>query len=559
MANGFRDLTQNGLLTIVRWVAKSPAGNDSNTGTIPNTPLATIPSITTGYTQIGAGQYNLGNSGNSSAHLADGLVLLKNLTINTTGASLRRTGVIYENVVLNLGVTNPNSEFLNCTLKNVSGSWSGSSRISNNVKIINTNPSLIIRNQGSSQINSIRFSIFINCLIRTNVSDLALSAGIQNSYISLDSTFENYRILSFTNCNFNGILQYTGDLFSDLTPRQYAIQDQFTGTPQDNGYPIGVEWISESKLISDGFIPTVTGWDARIADSIINRDPKFNNAAIEDFTLQADSPHIGRATDGSNIGGTSVAQSTLVNQDGVGTIEIITSPEIDTSIPDSFKLAVGEIQGFIRIILRASALPRPALRIDPLGLLEFDSSIAGGSVGNRNVPDSEPLSADYPRKLTTTSLASNTTTLNVTGHDVVAGEFVRVAGEDREVLSVTTDVITVDSAFRAAVASGVTFQVGTEIQLASLRPNRLTYQLRTSTQFNKPATESEWDNGIDPIYGMAGEYLTQEWNTRPQYVIDVDDSVYGAGDTNADPALPKSDHVGTWFDIKVWIRNDYGS
>jgi hypothetical protein len=536
------------------------SGHDSNNGTI-NNPRKT-PSQNN-YLVIGAGDYSfdgavgttLANpSATESIVIGDGKVLLRRQSVGTNNLNggVAPTNIIFYRFNL-ASIQNGTRTATGCKFYECTGGGGNTSATRKRVfeKCVLLN-STNFPTQGGGSVR-IQNSILINN--QTGLIDEVFSSYIDtNSVIRVDQI----NITTFRNNNINGLLFFIGTSFSDSVGRFYAIQDQLTGTPQDNGYPSGVNWLTEAQLTADGYTGTITGWNAAVA-TCINRDPKFNNAAIEDFTLQADSPHIGRSTDGGNIGGTNVAQSTLVNQDGVGTIEIVTSPEIDTSIPDSYKLLSGEIQGFIRIILRASTLPRPALRIDPIGLLEFNSSITGGSVGNRNVPDSEPLSADYPRKLTTTSLASNTTTLNVTGHDIVAGEFVRVAGEDREVLSVTTDVITVDSAFRAAVASGVTFQVGTEIQLASLRPNRLTYQLRTSTEFNKPETEAEWDNGIDPIYGMAGEYLTQEWNTRPQYVIDVDDSVYGAGDANADPALPKSDHVGTWFDIKVWIRNDYGS
>jgi hypothetical protein len=551
MANGFRDVLVQGR-TVDKWVAKPLAGNDSNDGLDPNRPKVSLEGG--GVTLIGAGDYDQNVNLTNGAYQGDGLVILRNATINGTSGNGFFGGCV-------------NMTLINCTIDYSGGNARPRGLVNcivKNSQDIYMHPSGQIGYTNSVFINcsfrqvvqvSANFSIFIDCIYGLNIGTLNKDSYFDENSILID--YAGNPNLMVSNSNVNGVIRILSSLFSDSTQRDYAIQDQLTGTPQDNGYPVGVNWLTEAQLTTDGYTGTIAGWDAAV-DTCINRDPKFNNVSLEDFSLQADSPHIGRANDGGNIGGTNIANTVLVNQDGVGTIEINPQPEINTTNPNFYTVATNEDEGYIDIIQRIGTQPIVLTEIEPIAALEFDSDIEGGNVGNQNVPDSEPLTLDYPRKLTTTSLSPNTTTLNVTGHNVVVGEFVRVLGEDREVTAVTANTITVGTAFRAAVATGVTFQAGSEVQLAALRPNRLTYQLRVSTQVAKPTIDAEWDNNINPIYNYEGLFSTQEWFEKPGYVIDGS-SVFGTGDAEANPAITPDEIAATWVNIRVWLRNNYDS
>jgi hypothetical protein len=172
---------------------------------------------------------------------------------------------------------------------------------------------------------------------------------------------------SFRNNNVQGLIV--------AQAHNFAIQDQFTGTPQDNGYPAGTMWLTEANLTGVGYTGTIAGWNAAVA-TCINRNPKFNDAAGEDFTLQSDSPHIRRAQNGiDNIGGTKIATSLVnTNHDGVNII-VDPSPEINTSNPNSFILHTGQTEGFIDYIINLNGV----FALDEIDLqaeLLFDSDFS---------------------------------------------------------------------------------------------------------------------------------------------------------------------------------------
>ena len=551
MANNFKDIPNK---FPTHYIAKTPAGNDSNPGTSKQDPLATPKQVIT-LQQLGAGTYNGLNNSFSFDYIGDGLVVLDNCILANAGyARLTNIYLINSTFFSTNGNLTERKTLVNCTLKNI---VNFANYVSSRSSIF-TNNIFIECNFNSLHGSDNDFTLYIN----SNVFDL--TGTVKNSYSNINSDIYITNVSAapakdaFRNNNIQGTITIDQSNFTDNLNKKYAIQDEFIGTPQDNGYANEVNWLTEAQLTTDGYTGTISGWDAAVA-TCINRDPLFNNASLEDFTLQANSPHIGRATDGSNIGGTDVAVSTLVEDDGIGTIKITSSAEIDTSITNSWKLLTGETQGTITILQRVAGNSVTLGEIDPISAFNFDTDFAGGTVQNNNVIDSQPLSVNYPRKLTTTSLASNTTTVNVTAHDVLVGEFVRIAGEDREVTAIATNSFTVVSAFRAAVANNVTFQVGTETQVASLRPNRLTYLLRTSNKLNEPTLDSEWDNDVAPIYGIAGDYLVQEWYESPSYVINLSDEVFGGGDSRVDPALAKNTINARWIEIIVYIRNDYTS
>jgi hypothetical protein len=116
-------------------------------------------------------------------------------------------------------------------------------------------------------------------------------------------------------------------------------------------------------------------------------DPQFNNAQGQNFTLQANSPHILAASDGiNNIGSTRYAIHHAALGDAFNTSAIsVTDLEErgnDWIIDDP--ATTGEVISAPMVI---SNLPKVIQAIRYNGLLDFNKAIAGGATGNRNVPD----------------------------------------------------------------------------------------------------------------------------------------------------------------------------
>lgn len=527
-----------------RYISKS--GHDSNDGLTPDTPRRSITDANCegSKTIIGAGHYTGGSLLTAHQYLdiyGDGKVILDSVNISANR-------YFKLNVPRNLEFRNSN---ISCREGYVNGiiakncSLHGSVASANYLKCILINSILNM----NTVFRFVTYSVVINCTGNLH--------GMYDSYIDRNTQLTYVATVpDIARCNFRGTI------LMPLTSgghAAFAIQDQYVGTPQDNGYETGVSWLNEANLTSVGYKNTIAGWDNLVA-TCINREPLFNNESIYDFTLQAGSPHIGRGGDGSNLGGTEIAISVYNADNNTGNVEVIPSATIDTTDPNSYTVKVGETEGYIDYIQKIGSSDFVLKEIAPITVLEFDSETTGGTLGNKDVPDSEPLTIEYPRKITTTSTAPDTTTINITAHDIIVGEFVRYAGQDREVISTTVDTITVDTAFRSAVGTGVNIQVGAKVRIGALNPNRLTFMMRTSKEFSKPTLDSQWDNDIDPIHNKAGAFLTQEWNQVPGYYIDtVNNEVWGSGDSETPQGLVKNEISCKWIHIRVYIRNNYES
>jgi hypothetical protein len=540
----------------------SKAGHDSNAGTI-NEPRKTWTGHpTAGQTYvIGSGIYtqaipggSLGTSQTCTIK-ADGKVVFDGNSgaFNITNPQ----GIIEDFVFQNYLRINQTStgthvrQFARCTFKSIPEGYSGTD--GGTKYTFNTCKFLGFGMTQSTVVSAeIIFGILVNCFQRTLI--------FRSSYVDNDSVLiHTGTAAGFRNNNINGLIRLpiTGPAFAD-----FAIQDQFTGTPQDNGYATGVEWLNETNLTAAGYTGTVAGWDTAVA-TCINRDPKFNDVSGEDFTLQSDSPHIRRALDGvNNIGGTRIARSVINTDDNGTTVFVEPSAEIDATVPTSYHIEDGETEGTIDYIFDLGSVA-PLDFIDLKAELKFDSDFAGGTVQNEDVPDSEPLTNDYALKVNTA--ASATPDLNkiiVPTGLITSGMWVRVAGEAREVTGVSVsspnDTVTVASNFRAIVGAGVTVTYGTEDQLAALNPNRLTYQLRVSQSATKPTVDSDWDNDLDPSYGESGTFFTQEWGIRPVYAISGG-IVYGGGDSERPIGATTQEIEGRWIQVRVYLRNNYSS
>lgn len=548
MANNFR-ITGNYYI--------SKAGHDSNDGLTPDTPKKSLPGPNGRKLIIGAGYYSVSADflpqSNGQYIWGDGNVIidLSGATITTGASSI--VDRLYNVTLKNAAYLHiRNTGLYNCTMIDIASLGFNMTTMSMvNTVVINVNSSVRFNSQPISN------SIFLN--YKGSFSTGRLSGSryiITNCYFdqsceltAIDVDLGNgYGFMR--NCNINGIINIGGI--------KYAIQDQFTGTPQDNGYAADVYWLNEANLTANGYTGIIVGWDAAVA-TCINRAPKFNNASKLDFTLQADSPHIGRASDGfSNIGGTEYAQSFYAGISNPNILLFEVSEAIDaTTNNNDWRLKSGYNEGWIRAIVKVSNNDVQISSIPYIGNYAFDSDQAGGSSTNMNVPDSKPVTNEYPDYLTVTTQAANDTTLIIAGHGAVVGEWLWVDGQYREITGVPdADTITFATSLRAIVVVGTVVKIGTFEALASLNPNRLNMKMRSSklsdvnaSNWDNPLT---WDNdGLSP----AGQYMAQEWNNAP--MIDSLNEV-GFGDDSYDANYGNPINLKV-VDIMIYLRNNYRS
>jgi hypothetical protein len=167
-----------------------------------------------------------------------------------------------------------------------------------------------------------------------------------------------------------------------------------------NGSSAGIEMsISDLQIAYPGLV-----------HSCFNADPKFNNAAKQDFTLQSASPHIKTGSSGLNIGGTSYAKSITVS-DAIAAGAILHQLELQGQ---DLVISTGYTDGYIIFPPQAiAANPQSINRIDFSGLLLFNKAAPGGSDTNKYVPDAtvypvaDGASGDNPDRLVIEIRTSN--------------------------------------------------------------------------------------------------------------------------------------------------------
>lgn len=530
MPNNFR-------LTGSRYVSK--AGHDSNDGISPGTPKRSVPpTITSGTTVVGAGTYS-GQTFNHSAIstiVCDGTVhfvscvvganrlefaIIKDSIINVQGSAQAWTRCLLQDCTHNAGVV----DYDNCILINYSQTVV--LRILRDGIAISANLAITGVTANINKVANMYFDFASKCIVTTS----AFSPS------------------TFFNNNVQGVIVLGGV--------NYAIKDQLIGSPQDNGYAADVFWLTEANLTANGYTGTITGWDAAVA-TCINRDPRFNDASKMDFTLKADSPHIGRASDGvSNIGGTSYAQSFYAGGSNPNILLLQPSAEIDTtSNMMDWKLKPGEVEGTIRAIVKVANTDEVITKLPYIGNFAFNSDSTPGTPTNFNVPDSKPSTNNYPAFLLTTGVASDTLRVVIADHGYNAGVWLKVDGQYREVTSVTQNELIFTTAVRAIVGTGVSVQVGTESELASLNPNRLNVLMRSSK--SSDVNSGNWDNAMtwdNDGLAPSGQYLAQEWGSQP--LIDNLNQV-GFGDDNFDTNYGNPIQLKV-VDLLIFLRNNYRS
>lgn len=543
------------------------SGHDSNTYNDPNNPRKSIISAAnatySGCLQIlGAGEYTGALHGNNGGMIADGKVTLSNVT-NAGGALTFFSGFRVKNSIIgNFNQTAVgryvNNLFTNSTTVLLANSAFGDSSTKQG--------NIFINHTFSTLSGNLQYVLYGATVIAGSVPAVS---GLHDSYISRDSVIIVYDT-SYTKdwrCNnLRGIIRYP------LTAGGYAsfaIKDQLTGTPQDNGYEAGVQWLTEANLTAAGVSGSVTGINTAVA-TWINRNPKFLDESAYNFGLQADSPHIRRANGGiANIGYTSVATSIQNSDHGNGQgVKVGRSAEIDTTDPLAYKLLGGVVgEGYIDYVF--PFFGKTITSLDISHDFNYNTNFAGGTTQNKDVPDAEPLTSQYAR-LTTTTGAGTTTTFVIPTGLIIVGNHVRVLGEAREVTAVTNnganDTITVNAAFRASIGSGIAVTFGTEAQLAALTPNNLTVHFRTRSSSTPPTitvnengtldfVNAEWDNEVSGVYNAAGQFLNQVLGVKPGLIIS-NNIVYGAGDSLAPTGVSIQELAPQWGHVRVYLRNN---
>lgn len=338
----------------------------------------------------------------------------------------------------------------------------------------------------------------------------------------------------------------------------YAVQDQLTGTPQDNGYGVGTKWLNETELTNSGYTGVISGWN-NVVSTLMNRDPKFVDAPNGVFDLKSDSPHINASSTGGNIGPsiTNVVSVFNVNDDGVGNKQVILSAEIDDT--DPAEVFTTDPEGTVRFI---DYIPGSVGKLKLDSDLNFNSDFNGGTADNNNVPDAQPTQAGYASKALAVAAGTTTTYIVANADAPSIGNYVRTLGQLRTVTNVQTDVpiagqttVTLSSALLAATILNQIITFGVENDILLLSPNRLTYLMRASSNDSgtPPTVEADWDN---LGFGTAEVYYVQEVGAVPG-IIQVGGNYYGAGDVTRPAVGVFRGFRGCWIDVKIVLNNYY--
>lgn len=531
-------------------------GHDSTSGT-PDEPRRTPISNGTAAAErsiIGAGVYDIIGSFNARNMEADGKVIIRgngagalipSSNSSTSSPTERCKGIRFENFN-GTATASFNSSFVSEVFGNIDNTY------------LNVNGEWLYGVNGARGFSFLR-PVFINCRITGNgdnsiIGIYCVNYGIiinssihmrimQNSYVGADSTVYLFSS-TIKNCCIQGKVYYNGAV--------YELKKQKDGSP---------------SVGTDPAIPDLATAipDIYSVQKSFNQDPRFNDVAGEDFTLRPDSPLIRADLNGDkNITGKRVATS-ISNADSGNAAGTVVAPTaaINTAIPSAYILNDGYSEGYVDYVYNNNGVL--CLNLDLKALFAFNSDIAGGQIGNKNVTDAEPVTAEYAGFIPTTEANTALNLITVPAGKIVLGQHVRVNGQPREVISKATsgssEVLTLDRNLLAPIGSGVGVTYGTVLQLAALNPNRLTVFMRTKSTSGVPSfpfVDSEWDNELDPAYGKAGYLFNQEVNTQPVLYIDGQD-VYGGGDSDCPTGLVPQTLKPEWVHVRVYLRNNYNS
>ena len=387
----------------------SKAGNDSNDGLTPETPKRTVQAalnLATSGTRtiiIGSGVYKETLSkifGGSTSIYADGEVIIE--TLSGTGSltfsfssphTYSIVGITFRNInsfSCGLGIT-ANTAFTSCKFINSyfigSGNSGQNSFVFDKCILIGcssngfyTGGGLIIRN--SIYINTgllWLFSSFLNTYINSNSYFYTISGG------GTASNFNYNNIQGFI--LINATTSITTGTYQDIYGRYYDLSIAGNNTTLDAG-TLGNPYYRSDTLGKFFYYSTHKILYPTYNVNSISQDPLFNDILSQDFTLQAGSPHIGRASDGiNNIGGTRYAIRAAANSSSFSG----SSATVDAGLTfsyDNYVISGSAVTGSVTsapIFISSSA--KVIQEIDYNGLLAFNKDTGSLSGSNVNVPD----------------------------------------------------------------------------------------------------------------------------------------------------------------------------
>lgn len=93
----------------------------------------------------------------------------------------------------------------------------------------------------------------------------------------------------------------------------------------------------------------------------------------------------------------------------------------------------------------------------------------------------------------------------------------------------------------------------TPLSQSGLKPNRLTYGLRTSQRIAKPTSESHWDNDNIALGSDVARYYVQEWSDQPK-IYDVLGVTYGGGNPESIGASGNAINA-RWCQVQIRLTN----
>ena len=181
-------------------------------------------------------------------------------------------------------------------------------------------------------------------------------------------------VRTFENSYLGGASTLVWRFDTDLNRHKFS---DIEGLERVNNDPFGLTDLAT-------FIINYPGAD----NNVFDLDPKFNNAPIQDYTVQIDSPLIRAAENGvDNIGNVSFGIGVYA-----GVAPELTVPELRTNLEGVNDLIVGG--GGDSGLIRTAAIRIPTGRLQSLGIINyigglfFDKDQPGGTAGeNENVPD----------------------------------------------------------------------------------------------------------------------------------------------------------------------------
>jgi len=94
----------------------------------------------------------------------------------------------------------------------------------------------------------------------------------------------------------------------------------------------------------------------------------------------------------------------------------------------------------------------------------------------------------------------------------------------------------------------------TPLSQVGLKPNRLTYALRTSQSISKPVIDAEWDNDNVALGTTVGAFYIQEWNTKPT-IVTVIGVQYGNGNPESIGGVSNGINA-RWAEAEIRLTNN---